>query len=219
MVHDWVDNIMDQPDAPLIIQKIQARLKEEQHRRRQFYDKITEQEKAEFINGEVIVHSPVMKRHESASSALFKLLSDYTLVKELGYVGHEKMMISLTRNDYEPDICFWETAIAENFKEDQTLFPAPNLVVEVLSQGTQDRDRGVKYNDYESHGIQEYWIVDAKQQQVEQYVLAGEKYVLYNQPESQALIQSVAIPGFEIPSMAIFDTNIYLETKAKLLAS
>jgi len=25
----------------------------------------------------------------------------------LGFIGHEKILIALTRNDYEPDICYF----------------------------------------------------------------------------------------------------------------
>ena len=37
---------------------------------------------------------------------------------------------------------------------------APDLVVEVLSQGTARFDRGHKKDVYEASGVKEYWIVD-----------------------------------------------------------
>ena len=69
-------------------------------------------------------------------------------------------MITLTRNDYEPDICFFRKDKSDNFTEDQVLFPAPDLVIEVLSDSTEKRDRGVKFKDYQAHKIEEYWIID-----------------------------------------------------------
>lgn len=42
----------------------------------------------------------------------------------------EKATIGLTRNDYEPDICFFTAEKAAQFTEDQMIFPTPDFVVE-----------------------------------------------------------------------------------------
>lgn len=39
-------------------------------------------------------------------------------------------------------------------------YPAPNLVVEVLSKSTESRDRGVKFSSYKEDGVKEYWLLD-----------------------------------------------------------
>ena len=83
-------------------------IKEEQQKRKDFYDFVTENMKAEFISGEVVILSPVANEHESVSSELYTLLNIHVSLKNLGRVTHEKLLISLTRNDYEPDICFFK---------------------------------------------------------------------------------------------------------------
>jgi Uma2 family endonuclease len=83
-------------------------------------------------------------------------------------------------------------------------FPAPDLVVEVLSDSTEAIDRGVKFEDYALHGVAEYWLVDPEQESVEQYLLGEETYELAVKVKS-GTIQSVVVPGFEIPVRAIFD--------------
>jgi Uma2 family endonuclease len=113
-------------------------------------------------------------------------------------------MISLTRNDYEPDIVFFAAAKASGFKSDQHRFPAPDLVVEVLSPSTEAADRGLKLEDYAAHGIMEYWIVDAAAQRVEQYVLSEGEYKLKSRSASGEL-KSRALPGLKIPVRAVFD--------------
>ena len=62
-----LDTILDSPMAPVLLHRIQSVLDREKERRELFYNEITEQEKAEFINGKIIIHSPVKKRHTDIS--------------------------------------------------------------------------------------------------------------------------------------------------------
>lgn len=55
---------------------------------------------------------------------------------------------------------------------------APDLVVEVLSPGTEKRDRGYKKDLYEKSGVREYWLVEPETQTVEVYLLKDKKFVL-----------------------------------------
>lgn len=199
-----ISAILDEPDAYFLIQEAQAILNREKEKRNKFYNDITEQEKVEFINGEIIVHSPVKKRHNSASGLLYRLLSIYAGKNDLGFVGIEKIMITLTRNDYEPDICFFRKDKAQNFTEDQILFPAPDLIVEIVSESTEARDRGVKFKDYQAHKIEEYWIVDPEKETIEQYYLQGNAYELILK-SSEGKVKSFVMDNFQIPVLSIFN--------------
>ncbi len=209
------DNILSQPDAPKLVQDLTKRLNEEQARREEFYNEIDESMKVEFINGEVIMHSPVKKMHNDANGHLFMLLRTYAYVHDLGFVGIEKIMVAFTRNDYEPDIVFFKKEKADSFTDEQTLFPVPDFVVEILSKGTQDRDRGIKMQDYESHGVSEYWIIDPVKQSVEQHILENGTYDL-RMKSSNGIIKSTAIEGFEIPIEAIFNEKLNFEVLQNL---
>ncbi|MEM1123891.1 MAG: Uma2 family endonuclease, partial [Bacteroidota bacterium] len=155
-----VEEILKRPDAALQFEYFQKAMTEEKARRKAFYEWVTEDMKAEFINGEIVVHSPVKKRHWDANDLLSRLFSLYVSIKKLGRIGTEKVMISLTRNDYEPDLVFFPNEKVETFEEDQVLFPAPDFVVEILSPSTAKNDKTTKKDDYALHGIQEYWIID-----------------------------------------------------------
>ena len=54
----------------------------------------------------------------------------------------------------------------------------PDLIVEVLSHGTEKKDRGYKKDLYEKCGVKEYWLVDTENRVVEVYLLRDKKYVL-----------------------------------------
>jgi Uma2 family endonuclease len=212
-----LEQLIQSPKLGLYARQIERILAEEQQKRHDFYNRITEEEKVEFINGEIIYHSPVKFRHNMAAKLLLKLLDTFVQSRQLGYVGYEKLMISLSRNDYEPDICFFGRAKAQQFSPDQVRFPAPDWVIEILSESTAAIDRGIKWEDYAAHGIPEYWIVDPVAQMVEQFGLQGERYELKRKSDTGRL-KSLVLPGFEIPIRAIFDEAENLKTLQKILA-
>ena len=212
-----VEQTMEMPDVVLFAQRLESALKAEHKKRRHFYEIVEENKKMEFINGEIVFHSPVKLQHNSATKLLCKLLDTFVFQHKLGFVGIEKIMISLTRNDYEPDICFFGEEKARNFKPQQTQFPAPDFVVEVLSDSTEKNDRETKFRDYAAHGVTEYWIVDADKQIVEQYFLQDERYELLLKAKDGA-IESVAVKNFKIPIRAIFDGAENLATLTKLVS-
>ncbi len=205
--HKIVKDLLEHPNALLLMQEAQVILNQEAQKRIDFYNTITEQEKAEFINGEIIFHSPVKLKHNKVSKYILKLLDNYVDEHNLGYVGIEKVLIALTRNDYEPDICFFGNEKSENFQPNQMRFPAPDLVVEVLSKSTEFRDRGIKFEDYEAHGVSEYWLVDTDLKFVEQYILTNNKYEL-KLKASEAVIESLAIEGFKVSIPSFFDLEL-----------
>ena len=201
-----VKELLYSPRLPQLVKEFEAVLQAEGKKRQRFYDEISEQCKAEFINGEVIVHTPVKLRHSIASDNLFSLLHAYVRRENLGDVRHEKILVTFTRNDYEPDISYFCLEKSSEFTPDQMKFPAPDMVVEVLSPATEVNDRGVKFEDYALHGVSEYWIVDPQEEYIEQYVLRDESYELLVKVRG-GVITSQIIEGFEIPVRAVFDSQ------------
>ena len=215
---DLVAQILDLPQAPVLVEELRRVLEQEQEKRREFYASLfVEEQKAEFINGEIVIQSPVKKHHNEYSGLLYQFLNVYAARHDLGFVGVEKIMISLTRNDYEPDLCYFRKELAGQFTENQSFFPAPDLIVEIVSSKTESRDRGIKFDDYQNHGIEEYWMILPDQKVVEQYHLHNGVYELILK-SSNGEIESFAVKGFKIPIQAIFDKAVNLNVLAKLLA-
>jgi Uma2 family endonuclease len=218
---DLLDKIMDLPDAPDLVRRVADKLNDETQRRHKFYNDIDEQMKVEFINGEIITHSPVRREHNEATGLLYKLVDTYVRKNKLGFVGFEKIMTTFTRNDYEPDIVFFNAEKSKSFTKKQVLFPIPDFIVEVgpthrFSDGTKDKDRGIKFTDYENHKVGEYWIIDAEKEVMEQYLISNGQYELVLK-SSNGVIKSQVIEGFEIPIKAIFDEELNLEVMQSLL--
>ncbi len=196
--------IVKSPDMPQLLSALQEIWQDEQKRRLAFYDWVTPDIKAEFIDGEIVVHSPVKKKHNIISGAVYSLLNTFAIKYRLGFVGIEKIMTRFVRNDYEPDVVFFGIEKAAAFQDDLTIFPVPDFVVEVLSDSTEERDRGVKFRDYALHGVAEYWIIDPETETVEQYFLVEEEYIL-NAALTKGDIECRVIGGFKIPVRAIFN--------------
>jgi Uma2 family endonuclease len=137
MLESRVNDLLEAPDAKLVIERAQAILADESNRRRAFREWLRDDVKAEFINGQVIMHSPVKRRHLDATKYLENLLLNYVMLHNLGVVDSEKALVELTRNDYEPDICYWNAETAASFEDDQMEHPAPDLIVEVQQAATE----------------------------------------------------------------------------------
>ncbi len=204
---------------PRQLERINRVLADERSRRKRFYETITEGDKWEFINGEIVMHSPVKYVHAEVLNYLSRLLSTYASVRSLGTVLTEKAMVSLTRNDYEPDICFFRQETVAGFTPGQTQFPAPALIVEILSPSTAYNDRGIKKRDYAAHGVAEYWIVDPAAQTVELFILRGDDYELAGPLPGADELASEVLSGFRVPVRALFDQAANVAALTALLTA
>ncbi len=204
------------PRLPDIAQEINERLRRETVARRQFYHDMTDDCKMEFIGGEVIMHSPAKARHVRVKDNLLGMVRPFVISRDLGEVMDEKALCVFPRNDYEPDIVFFGPEKTAAVRPDTMKFPVPDFAVEVLSESTEERDRGVKFQDYEAHGVREYWIINADEEWVEQYVEKDGRYELRLKSGSGE-IASTAIPGFVVPVRAIFDAKESLRVMQTLL--
>lgn len=200
-----LQSLLDSPALPELLEEAHKAMVREQKLREKFYADITlEDQKWEFINGEVIMHSPALNRHLLATKHLFSIMDAHVRLKNLGVVHSQKAMTCFPRNDYEPDISFFGLTKARLTGPDTLRFPIPDLIVEVLSPSTEARDRGIKFQDYALHGVAEYWIIDPVTESVELYRLAGEVYPP-TERQTEGLLCSDAIAGFEIPVRAVFE--------------
>jgi Uma2 family endonuclease len=68
--------------------------------------------------------------------------------------------------------------------------------LEVVSPESQNRDRRQKFNEYESGGVGEYWIIDPLGKQIEAFGRAGSRLELL--PHAVDQITSAIVPGWYI---------------------
>jgi Uma2 family endonuclease len=119
-----------------------------------------------------------------------------------------------------PDICYVGPAKAATIQPEMLYYPAPDLIVEVLSKSTQKNNREVKFEDYAVHNVSEYWLIDPTRQTVEVFNLDAdtEAYALLGQYRVGQLVSSQLLSGFSIPVKAIFDAGANVMALRTLLA-
>lgn len=134
----------------------------------------------------------------------------------VGTVKSEKCLCSFPRNDYEPDVVYFGPEKSSLLHLDTSQFPVPDLIVEVLSESTESRDRGAKFIDYSAQGVTEYWIIDSESRVLEQFLQEKNGLELKKKSDS-GIVESRAIPGFTIAIEALFDEQKNLEAIRQLL--
>lgn len=149
-----------------------------------------EHEFIQLIDGEIVIGQgdgmPPTLAHQDMVGNVFFFLKLYT--REHGgraYVAPAE--VSFGDFYYEPD-AFYIAPNSQAIVEEKRVVGAPDLVVEVLSEGTAKYDRDIKYRRYEEHGVREYWIVDP----VHAYI---DVYVRVNEDASRFIWRGTFVPG------------------------
>ena len=136
-------------------------------------------QQADLIDGEVFMHSPVPTRHAGLLNFVDAVLRLSIDRRGLGTLFREVVAVKLgCRNVFLPDLAFYGSDRSDAIKETHAE-GAPDLVVEVLSRRTAERDIGPKFAEYEQHGVREYWILDPETLAHRFYRLEGEELVEY----------------------------------------
>lgn len=74
MNNQIVSNILIRPDAYLIVEAVKSALDKEEESRSNFLDEISEEDRSEFINGEIVKPSPECLRDNRVSALLLRLI-------------------------------------------------------------------------------------------------------------------------------------------------
>jgi Uma2 family endonuclease len=153
--------------------------------------------KAEWVDGEVVVMSPVNRSHMRLAEFLLRVLSEFVERQDLGEVhGGEfiNRFLAGTRVTRRlPDLWFI-TKNRLNLIQPTYLDGPPDLVIEIVSPDSVARDWREKFLDYQSAGVREYWIIDPMSETVETSRLAGGAFERIAEVDGR--IASEKLPGF-----------------------
>src|SRR5699024_4032854 len=84
---------------------------------------------------------------------------------------------------------------------------APDLIVEILSPSTSEKDLTWKYNLYEEYGVQEYWVVSPTEKTLLIYTLdKNGKYQPSRLFVRSDTIRSIVLSGFSLDLSEVFES-------------
>ena len=135
----------------------------------------------EIFKGELIVTPSPIVKHQIASANLFLLIGNHIKRNNLGTLLSAPTDVYFDEETVvKPDLLF-VSVDREHILEERRINGAPDLVIEILSAGTAERDRGFKYRRYEKEGVREYWIADPKEETLDVYLLQKNSFKLHGQ--------------------------------------
>jgi len=97
----------------------------------------------------------------------------------------------------QPDLVFVSRE-RRTIVEKSRIAGAPDLAAEILSPSTATRDRSLKLQTYERHGVAHYWLLDPEPGELEEYVLGDGKFRLVSKLTGPASFQPKAFPGLTL---------------------
>jgi Uma2 family endonuclease len=122
----------------------------------------------ELFEGEFIMSAMPSLEHQSIAVNVAALLRGYVTARKLGKVYASVDVYCSEVTVLQPDLCFLSSE--RSFISDgKKLNGAPDLVVEILSETTEQRDRTFKFREYALHGAKEYWLVSPEKKEIEVY--------------------------------------------------
>ena len=163
-----------------------------------------EGDRHELINGELVVTPSPIPNHQDVSANIFYALQQIVRAQKLGKVYSAPIDVRLTPdNVLIPDIVFI-AGDRLHVVGPKAVDAPPDLVVEILSPGTRQRDLTTKREIYARFGVREYWIVDPDARTVTVLALAGNTYQPVPDGEGGA-IQSRILPELKLTLEAVFE--------------
>jgi Uma2 family endonuclease len=149
----------------------------------------------EWERGSLLCMDPVSDEHGEESGFLYSVMSSYAQEEDAGRVKADGYAEKLDEDTVRvPDVAFFRKSSVGRMKPTHSEGGA-DLVVEIVSPESRNRDRGQKFFEYERAGVEEYWIVDPERKRAEFYRLREGAYepVL---PDADGKIHSSTLPGF-----------------------
>lgn len=162
----------------------------------EFLDWLNEDRWAEWIDGEVIVMSPISREHQKIGGFLLALIQCFVETRQLGEVFYEpfQMKTGPELPGRSPDILFVAQANLSRLKPTFLDGPA-DLAVEIISPESRGRDRGDKFYEYEQGGVREYWMLDPLRKQADFYQLGDDGLYHLAAIDSDGIFRSAVLEG------------------------
>lgn len=156
---------------------------------------LTEDDRVELIEGEIVEMSPIGKRHAACVDRLNRLIN-----RQSGESVLVRVQSPIQLNDYsepQPDVALLR--FRDDFYERQHPMPEDVLLVIEVSETTAEYDRQIKIPLYARAGIKEVWTVNLTEERIEIYAQPeGGAYQLLSQARRGEEISAHNVSGLTL---------------------
>jgi Uma2 family endonuclease len=161
----------------------------------------------ELFEGEVFVSRAPGLPHQRVLTNLLILLDLHLKEHPVAKVWPNPGVIFDNFNAAIPDIVLVSKTHIEAIASGEKVTGAPDLVIEILSQGVENerRDRTIKRQAYSKFGVQEYWVVDRYGQNVEVYRLDQGQLALVTTLANTDRLTTPLLPAFTCEVSQVFE--------------
>ncbi len=142
------------------------------------YESLPEGTLAELVNNQLLMEPAPDFYHQDIVTEIATQLRNTAKAKALGKVIVSPVDVYFGKeNVFQPDIIFIATERLALLVKNGRVHGAPDLVIEVLSPGTEKKDKQQKKPVYEKYGVKEYWLVEPASKKVIGYKLSDKHYI------------------------------------------
>jgi len=161
----------------------------------------------ELIDGEHYVTASPNLRHQRIVGNLFSFIDSWLQEHPIGRVYLAPVDVVFSNVDVVvPDILYLSNERMATIGTAKNMQGAPELVIEIGSPGTRQRDETIKRRLYERSGVDEYWIVDPETDVVRIYRREARGFARVSElsHEPGDVLTTPLLPGLELPLSRIF---------------
>jgi Uma2 family endonuclease len=159
----------------------------------------------EIIDGELYMSTAPTTNHQRIAGNFFGLLFIYLRSHPIGILMSAPLEVFFSKTNLaQPDVVFISNE-RQNVVKAEHVKGAPDLVIEVLSPGTEKRHRTVKLKMYAKFGVGEYWMAKENTATGEIFRLRDGELVPVARLGKSDVLTSPLFPGLEIPLNEIFN--------------
>jgi len=160
----------------------------------------------ELIEGELFVSCAPGLPHQLVLTNLLVAFTDYLRQNPIGTVVPGPGAVFSNYDAVIPDLVFVTTERWDGIVGNDRLIAAPDLVIEVISPGSENRARDLtaKRRLYGKYGVKEYWAVDSENRTVLVFRLSDHGLAEVSLLRAGDQISSPLLPGLELNLTDVF---------------
>lgn len=160
----------------------------------------------EILDGFLIQEPSPSTRHETVVTHLVGLLWNALTPEERdGLFVSRAAVVFDKENTLQPDVVYVRPHRRPAIIRDDALYGAPDLIIEVLSPSTRDRDLTAKRSIYARYGVREYWVVDPDRRAIMVFTDPRDGRYHSTREITSGSAASSVVPRFVLRCMELFD--------------